>query len=131
MTVLDKETLPDFLDRFQSLNDAIIRLLEYHLPKTGGKRLTVTLSTQDSDGDGGWSNVRMTFDAVSELNLRDGNFALQVLSDGLSVAWIDNLLWCDFSPYAPEPASVDEYRRSNFSVAATTCTWQVEPYKEN
>ena len=107
MEVLDKETLPDFLARFQSLNDAVIRDIEYRFPRSGDKMLTVTLSTQDSFGNGGWSNIRMIFRAVSELNLRDGNFAMSVLSDGLSVRWFDHLIWCDYSPGAPEPESAD------------------------
>lgn len=106
------------------------REIKYHFLTTGEKQLTVTLSTQDGFGHGGWSNIRMTFGAVSELILRDGNFAMNVLSDGVSVTWFDNLIWCDFSPCVPEPESVNEYRRSNFSVAAHTCTWQVEHYNE-
>ena len=73
MQVLDKEALADFLARFQSLSDAVIRDIRYHFPKSGDKQLTVTLSTQDRFGHDGWSNIRITFGAVSELNLRDGN----------------------------------------------------------
>src|SRR4051812_25671983 len=105
MNKLDQPSLREFLDRFNSFNDAVIRRVEYHYGASGRRQATLTISTQDRQSDAGWSNVVVVIGNVSEIAFREGKSTRQVLWDGLAVAWFNGDVWCDLSPYSSELAT--------------------------
>ena len=130
MNKLDQPSLREFLDRFNSFNDAVVRRVEYRYGASGRPQATLTISTQDQQSDEGWSNVVVVIENVSEIAFREGKSTRQVLSDGLIVAWFNGDVWCDLSPYTSEPASVNDFRRSDFYVVGEALSWRIDQYSE-
>jgi hypothetical protein len=130
MNKLDQLAVREFLDRFNSFNDAVVRRVEFRYGASGRRQATLTISTQDQRSDVTRSNVVIVIDNVSESGFREGKSTRQVLSDGLTVAWFNGEVWCDLSPYAQEPTSVEDFRRSDFYVAGEALTWRTAPYRE-
>ena len=121
--------MPEFLKRFYSFNDAVIRGLELHYAASGKKRVSVTLSARDEESGQAWCNVVVVIDDVSEITFREGRATCQVLSSGLVVMWLDESVWCDFSP-SIEPNSIEEFRQSDFYVVGRVVTWRADPYSD-
>ena len=130
MHQLEESSLRQFLDRFNSFNDAVLRRLEHRYSASGRRQATLTISTQDQQSDAGWSNVVIVIDNVGEITFREVKSTRQVLSDGLSIAWFDGDVWCDLSPYSSGPITVDDFRRSDFYVSGGSVTWRTEHFCE-
>jgi hypothetical protein len=128
MFTLDLSSLPEFLERFYSFNDALIRRVEHRYLASGGRETTLTISGRDQQSSTGRSNVVVVISEVSEICFREGNSTRQVLSDGMTVAWFDGVVWCDLSPYTSEPDSIDDFRKSDFYVVGKVLTWRIEAY---
>lgn len=126
MGKLEVSSVREFLNRFNSFNDAVVRRVEHRYGTSGRRQTTLIISTQDQQPDSGWSNVVIVIDNVAEIALREDRSTRQVLSDGLSIAWFDGAVWCDLSPYSSEPVTVDDFRRSDFYVSGETLTWRAE-----
>lgn len=131
MYKLDPSTLSGFMERFDSLNDAVIQRIEHFYATSSCQQTCLTLSGWDHEVDAGRSDIVIVIDGVSEIVFREGKSTRQVLSDGLTVAWIDGSVWCDFSPYTSEPASLDDLRRSDFYVVGKSLTWRTEDYSRD
>jgi hypothetical protein len=130
MTTLDPHSLSEFLDRFWAFNDAVIRRIQHCYIPGGTQQSSITLSTKDQDSENDWSNVTLVITGVSEILFREGVSTRQVLSDGLSLKWINGQFWCDFSPHSSDPEDEAEIRRSDFYIAGATLNWTVAPYAE-
>ncbi len=130
MNKLDQPSHREFLDRFNSFNDAVVRRVEHRYGASGRRQATLIISAQDQQSEAGWSNVVLVIDDVSEIAFREGKSTRQVLSDGLTIAWINGDVWCDLSPYSSEPATVDDFRRSDFYVSGEALTWRTDQYSE-
>jgi hypothetical protein len=131
MHTLAQQDAPSFLERFYSFNDALLRRVEHSYSPSGHKQTTITISGRDQQSETGRSNVTLVIHDVSEIGFREGKDTRQVLSDGLTVAWFDERVWCDFSPYATEPESLDDFRRSDFYVVGKGLSWRTAPYGED
>ena len=130
MNHLQQQSLREFLERFNSFNDAVVRRVEFRYVASGRRQATLTISTQDQCSDSGWSNVIIMIDNVSEIAFREGKSTRQVLSDGLTVVWFDGDVWCDLSPHTSDPSTIDEFRRSDFYVVGAALSWQADQYSE-
>lgn len=132
MHILTSESRADFLTRFCSFNDAVIRRIVYCYLSAGSHRMTVELSVQDQQEPQGWSNIILILTDVSEISFREGESTRQVLSDGLILVIINDQVFCDFSPYSSDASeqSLDDLRRSDFYAIGSTILWDVRPYSE-
>jgi len=126
MNRLDQSSAHEFLNRFNSFNDAVVRGVEYRYDASGFRRMTLTVSTQDMEADTGWCNVIVVINKVSEIAFREGLSTRQILSDGLTLSWFNGKVWCDLSPHASEPVTADDFRRSDFYVVGESFAWRVE-----
>jgi hypothetical protein len=131
MTPLSPDHTSKFLERFVSFNDALLRSVTHSYFPDGTQISSLSLSAKDIDSSDGWSNVTLVIFDVKEIVFREGPSTRQILSDGLSVKWIDGRVWCDFSPYASNPQNESDFRRSDLFVAGTHAAWTVGPYTEN
>jgi len=127
---MDPSFTHEFLGRFNSFNDAVVRRIEHRYDASGGQRTTLTISTQDMEADAGWCNVIVVIDKVSEMAFREGLSTRRVLSDGLTIAWLNGKVWCDLSPYASDPVTADDFRRSDFYVVGESFAWRAEQFGE-
>lgn len=131
MPSLDEHSITEFLDRFWSFNDSVIRRIR-HCYITGlDQRTCITLSAHDKNAADGWSNLSLMITGVSEVVFRQGNSCVQVLSGGLIIKWLNGRLWCDFSSFNGENATEQDFRSSDFYVVGQAIVWNVEPYSEN
>lgn len=130
MQLLEPHDLPLFLDRFCSLYDAVLKRLEHEFRVDGAQLSKVELLVQDAESAAGWSNMTLSIANVSELLFREGASTRQVLSDGITILWKNQHVWCDLSPYASTPTSIEEIRRSDFYLVGTSISWSVSPYND-
>jgi hypothetical protein len=130
MPTVQPRDLAEFLDRFLSFNDAVLRRVEHRFLSSGTQRCVVTLSAQDRESARGWSNVVVTVEQVSELTLREGKTSCQVLSDGVIIKWFEGVTFLVFSATASDPETVEEVRQSDFYVAGVSFAWEVGPFAE-
>lgn len=130
MQAIDSESLSEFMNRFVSFYDAIIRQIQHrYLPRT--QQTTIILSTRDQNSEQLWSNVTLVATGVSEVLFRECKSTRVILSDGLTLKWLDSRLWCDFSPYCSDaPETQDYFRRSDFYLICEELSWVAEPYCE-
>lgn len=131
LNTLREEDAPDFLHRFDSFNDSVIRRIEHQYCKQDGQRTSVIISARDVMAPKQWSNVTFTASHVSELTLREGRTTCVVISFGIVLKWIDGKVWCAFSPYFTEMESIDDFRRSEFYLVASSISVTINPYSED
>jgi hypothetical protein len=130
MNDLSFASVHEFLGRFHSFHDSVVRRVEHRYSPSGQRQTTLTISAQDQQSGTGWSNVIVQINDVLEIGFREGKSTRQVLSDGMTIVWLDGDVWCDLSPYASEPASADDFRQSDFFVAGKALSWRVDQYSE-
>ena len=130
MNLLTADSLDAFLRQFYHLNDGVIRRLEFVYQPSGTRQVIVVLSSQDSDSPSGWSNLLLRLDAVSEFVLREGQTTCQILSDGMTIKWIDKTLFVSFSSSMAEPESDTDFRQSDCYAACHDLSWEIMPYAE-
>lgn len=130
MDLLSEQDLPAFLSRFASFDDGVIRKVEHRYGQHGVQRTSVIISVMDQQAQKGWSNVTLVMDGVSEFVLREGRTTCVVLSFGVCFRWIDGKIWCLLSPYSFESEFIDDFRRSDFYVVASSIAFSVSKYSE-
>lgn len=128
--LLTQATVSAFLTRFNSFNDGVLRQVVHRYRRSKLPEALVTISTKDQQADIGWSNVVLAVEEVSEILFREGGSTRQILSDGLHVAWFGDDVWCDLSPYGPEPETMEDFRQSDFYIVGRQLAWRVEAYSE-
>jgi hypothetical protein len=98
----------------------------------GGQEVTradIQLSVMDSRQNGGWCNLSLLLIDIQELRLFEPDRGYNtVLSDGLKLAWFDNLVFVDFSIGDYDLSQVDGFRKARRYVAARELYWRVEPF---
>ncbi len=129
--ILHQDGLEDFLSRFASFNDGIVRNVAFGFHSAvAGSTIAITLSVKDSRDGNGWSNLLLTASDVEEVVFREVRSTVQILSDGIHIGWFDGLIYCDLCPFSPPPESPDEVRKSSFYFFARAVSYEVRPYQE-
>lgn len=127
-SVLSPESTGAFLDRFYRFGDSVIQnvTLQY---EPGNRSIKITLLAMDADSGGKWSVVRIDLDHVSEWVLREVNSTCEVIYE-VSIAWKEDLVWCDFSPSIMEASLESEFRASDFYVVCKSLRWEARPFSD-
>jgi hypothetical protein len=123
MNQLRPDTLDEFQNRFCTCDDAVIRSVLFRYAPFA-RQLEIVLSSQDAIDAAGRSNVLIKFQDVVEYLHRENNSTCAVLSDGLTIRWIDGLLYASFSSSLCEPETAEEFRMSDLYVVCHSCTWE-------
>jgi hypothetical protein len=131
MNSLTPDTLDAFLRRFSRLNDGVIRHIEFVYPPSGKRHVAMTLSLKDAESSSGWSNLLLRMNSLSEFVLREGRTTCQILSDGVSIRWINGTIFVSFSSFMPSPETAAEFRQSDCYGACLDLSWDVVPYAES
>jgi len=130
MNQLRPDTLDEFQNRFHTCDDAVIHSVLFRYEPSGDRQLEIVLSSQDAIDAAGRSNVLIKFKDVVEYLHRENNSTCVVLSDGLTIRWIDGLLYTSFSSSLCSPETAEEFRMSDLYVVSHSCTWESFVYSK-
>ena len=82
MKPLSKNSLEDFLKRFEYFKDGEFRNIEINSPTN----ISLTFATQDASRAYDWITVRLELDGVSEASLLDNSSLTHIdMSDGIDI----------------------------------------------
>ncbi len=129
MIRLTPDTINEFLERFYSLYDSVIRKIEYCYMSSGIQEANIIISSQDKNNSLGWSNLRFFLSGVSEFTLHEGRTTCQILSDGIHIKWIENSIYISFAS-SSEPITTDEFRQSDLFAVCLSLFCDILPYSE-
>jgi hypothetical protein len=133
---MDNELQPStgsmFLDRFYGFHDGLLRTVRILLSTlTWGDTVVITVSARDGHQDGDWVNVEFRLDGVSEFAFARHKADVKVMSDGVRLDWFDGLIYVDFAPWGcDEVEAIEDFCKSDFYLAARSCSWTVASYGE-
>ena len=131
MTELDQTSIGDFLHRFNSFNDAVLRKLEISYARKGERTVTVWIETRDANqtANDGWVCVRLEVSRAQDFCFADAaNTTASVISNGVHVCWFDGVVGLDFGHFVDAPNDLDELKSSKFFVTGASVDWTIEGY---
>lgn len=124
----------DFLERFYSFYDSIIREIEVHFrSKLEPTRARIFISSRDKEAtsEKNWVNVVIEISEVSDFAfVENSKESYQVLSNGLHILNDHEFIMIDFGYHIETPENYDEFRQSKFFIVGKEMTWSVMDYKE-
>src|SRR5262245_41367115 len=123
MNFLLPDNSDEFLDRFYSFGDALLRHVEvdYRLRSNPHRKATIVLSCQDrqSSGNKGWINLSLHLEDVTEFQFAEPpQTTFVVISDYVHIAWFQDVAFLDFGGLTDEPKAIEDFRKSPVYVAA-------------
>lgn len=134
MEALERQNIDEFLVRFNSFYDAILRSICIQLRSRGQpSKVEFEISVQDNEREehDAWVNIHFCVEGSSEIVIHESNQgSYQVLSDGLHINVFDGCYFIEFGDCIDGPESLTEVRNSKFYLAGKSVLWGVVPYKE-
>jgi hypothetical protein len=131
MSTLNQSTVGEFLDRFYSFNDAVLRKLEVTYMKDGERNVTVWIASRDANEtrNDGWVCVRLVISRVQDFCFAEaGNMTAALISNGVHICWFAGIVGLDFGHFVDPPADMVELKSSKFFTTGSSVEWMVEPY---
>ena len=135
MNLLVADHADEFLDRFYSFGDALLRHIEvdYRSRSNPQMKATIVLSCQDQQAsrDNGWTNLSLYLEDVTEFQFAEPpQTTFVVISDYVRIGWFEDVAFLDFGGLTDEPKSIGDFRRSPVYIAAKVVKWEVTSYAE-
>lgn len=131
MPHLERHTLGEFQDRFNSFNDGLMRSIEINYERSGARSVAVRIATRDAKetSNDGWVCVRLVVSRVEDFCFADGaNTTMVVLSHGIHICWFNGLVGLEFGHFADSPESLSKLKSSTFFVTGHVLEWTIEGY---
>ena len=131
MPTLDKTTASEFLDRFYSFTDTLLRKVEICYTKGGERSVTVWVAARDAKqtANEGWVCVRLVISQAQDFCFADAaNTTAVVISNGVHICWFDGVVALDFGHFVDPPDNLAELKTSKFFVTGSSVDWTVEAY---
>ena len=132
MTALNKLTVSEFLNRFYSFNDGVLRKIEVSYMDNGRRNVSALIATRDANENqnDGWVCVRLVISQVADFCFSEtAKSSAQVLSQGIHICWFDDNIGIDFGHFIDFPSSLAELKSSSCFAVGLSLEWAVEPYK--
>src|SRR5258708_4658577 len=100
MIIDSSEAAQQFKRRFHNCDDGVIRQVHviFRSGSSRPSRVDVVLSARDSRSKD-WVNVSLAFLDVLEFSFNEGNISYQVMSEGLTIIFLDGFIFVNFYPY--------------------------------
>ena len=133
MNNLNCDNMNEFLDRFDACNDGVIRLIDVSTTGASTCCANIIVSTVDklATENDGWVNLRFEVQGVSKWPSDIGDWANEVLSDGIKIGFFNNELLLDLAPYTDEPDGRKDFEKSEWLFIGRECNWSVAKYSED
>jgi hypothetical protein len=131
MPTLDQTTASEFLERFYSFNDAVLRKVEIYYAKEGDRSVTVWVATRDAKetANDGWVCVRLVISRAQDFCFADAaNTTAAVISNGVHISLLPGVVGLDFGHFVDPPDDLAELKSSKFFAIGSSVDWTVEAY---
>jgi hypothetical protein len=131
MQKLDKFSVSEFLDRFYSFNDGLLRKVEIVYLGSGERMMSVRIATRDKEEtkNDGWVCLHLVISGLSDYRISENaNSSVQVFSHGLHIIASDEGMGFDFGSFVDIPESISELKKSNFFAIGESVEWCIEAY---
>jgi hypothetical protein len=130
-SMVTAELAPEFLERFWSFNDAVIRRIVLDLTRSAaGRRAVIDVMARDQRHNEDWVLCSIEIRGLVEFEMKEGpKGSYQVLSDGLKMAWQGDLAFLDFGTNSDTP-DIEEIRTGGFYLAGNEVRWTVRQLNE-
>ena len=129
---MTEENTAEFLERFNTFYDGIIRSLQLDFISDPGGVLTIKIEVRDAQRDlaEGWiSIVTFQIEKLKEACIRSPEASYLSLDDGLHLSWHDDVAWFDVGWLSDPPRNIDELRTSYVYAVASYIWWRADPYR--
>lgn len=131
---IKNEQVDEFLNRFYSFYDSIIRNLNISFRNSlHPTKIEIVISCKDRnlETDDAWVNVTLEIFDVTEFSFyQSGQEDYQVISNGIHILYLDETYYFDFGYHIDKPDNVYELKESKFYVAGKELKWNVSHYQE-
>jgi hypothetical protein len=132
MNSLSKSNCSEFLSRFYSFNDGVLREIEVSYMDNGRRNVSALIATRDTkeNQNDGWVCVRMVISQVADFCFSENaKSSAQVLSQGIHILWFNDSIGIEFGHFIDCPGSLAELMSSSCFAIGLSLEWAVEPYK--
>lgn len=115
------------LKKYLNGYDGLIRSISTTLSKA-----EIIVSVMDNENNNNWINVHFFLEGIVELKIvQKINRSNIVMSNGIKIKNINDLVYIDFSPYSDEIEDLHDFRQSDIYFGAKSVIWEELPYSEN
>ncbi len=116
----------NFMVRFSSLSDAVVRKVEFlYLP--GRNEVSILIESPDNHSESGWCNLTLSLSGVTDFSLREGRTTCVVVSPlGLQFLLTENEVCLAFDA-SSELSVKDEFKNCDFFVIAKSFMFFTAP----
>lgn len=131
MPSLSQISTNEFIERFYSFNDSVIRKIEITYAKDGERSVVAWIETRDAkeSKNEGWVCVRLTIYQAQDFCFSDAaNTSHTVISHGINICWFEGIVGLDFGHFIDPPDDLDELKSSKCFVTGSSVNWTVEQY---
>ena len=121
------DSLPNFLGRFNSLCDSVIRRIsiEYTAKRWPDTSLEIEARDEQYHGGSGWSYLLLKLKDVQKMSFCEGRTSYRVLSDGLLILNIDGK-WALCLEEMDSCQSLDDISEADCFFVCSSVTWSTE-----
>ncbi|TWU13196.1 hypothetical protein CA54_20280 [Symmachiella macrocystis] len=131
MTRLTADNTSEFLKRFNTFYDGIVRSLQLDFANDPAGVMTVKIEVRDNQRDfnDGWvSVVSLQIKKIKESCIRSPGESYLSLDDGLHLSWHDEVAWIEVGWLVDPPQNLEELRTSYVYAVASHIWWRAEPH---
>lgn len=125
MTKLDEASLGAFLGRFYDFYDGVVRRVAVDF-EARPSTCEVVIDAQDAESASGWSRVVLRVSGCSRFRLEMGRTSFEVLSSGIQVGWVDDLVFLFLDAY-PDDEGLPDLSSNRAYVAGDDIQWSATP----
>lgn len=128
---LNQSTTHEFLGRFYSFDDGVLRKLEIFYTNDGERSVSAWVATRDTQEtqNDGWVCVRLVITRAQDFCFTESaKTTAQILSQGIHICWFGETVGLEFGYFIDPPESLAELKTSKFFVAGFSLDWALESY---
>ncbi len=125
-----RDEISDFLNRFNSFNDAVARRWAI-ISSNENTNVAIELEARDLMSKVyEWRKIKLLMDDCRSVAfLKNAKIDYEVLSSGLHIIYYDGLFGMEFGDFHDAPNSLEELTTSRCHVVAASVAWEfVEPF---
>lgn len=131
MPMLLPDSTDAFLARFYSFADAVIRKIEIVYAEDGTRQVTLWIAARDRDSasQDAWVTACLVVSGVDSLRVSESDrTSLQVLSNGLHLAWFGDTVAIECGSLIDPPTNLEDVLASDLFLIGKRVNWSVGAY---
>ena len=127
------QTATELLKRFFDFYDGLLVSLKVDYERNGERTLNIVVSGREIVHEQEvWKNIELRLEGLAEYCFREPvNTSSQVLSNGIHVLQLNNLLGIDLGSLCDNPGSLSELRTSDMYAVGTSLSWIIDDFRSN